>query len=271
MVRLFRPLPWLVGLVAVFGITVWLTLGMHRGLLLSGAIRTKVWPWAPFHPPVPLTAQVLSDPLWMFVPWMDFTARELRAGRIPLWNPHQEAGVPLLANAQSAVGSPLLWPGFLLGVERGWNPTLIAKVLIAFLGTYLWLRDRRRSPPAALLGALAVAISGSFIAWLAHPLTLTAAAVPFLLLFGGRFAERATRRDAAGLFVSTYVVLSGGHPESAPIVALLAAAAVAVRSPSFAGFVRTGAVAFLGALLAAPLLLPFVEYLLASEAISGLS
>ena len=86
-------------------------LQMHRDLLLSDGIRAFFWPWAPFsdRPSLPPPAAALSDPVWQFVPWLELARAELRAGRLPLWNPHQEAGQPLLGNAQSALGSPLLW------------------------------------------------------------------------------------------------------------------------------------------------------------------
>ncbi len=123
--------------------------------------------------------------------------------------------------------------------------------------------------PAAALGALAFAISSPFIAWLEHPQTLSAAAVPFLLLFGGRLAERPTRRDFAGLVVATFVVLSGGHPETALMAALLAAAYAAFRGGTLAALRWPAAGGLLGGALAAPLLLPFFEYYAHSAARLG--
>ncbi len=256
----------LVGVAAL----VWFGLGMNRGVLLSEGIRGKVWPWAPFHPPRPVAAQGLSDPVWQFVPWIDFARAELLSGRLPLWNPHQDGGVPLLGNSQSALGSPLLWPALTLGVARGWNVSLLLRILVALAGAWLFLRDRGRSPESAALGALAFGLSGAFVAWLAHPQTLTAAPVPLLLLFAGRLAERASGRNALLLALSTYLVLAGGHPETALLSALLVGAYTAFRATSLRRWGATAGTALLGAGLAAPLWMPFAEYLSLSEAMASL-
>jgi len=250
----------------VLGVALGYRLRMHEGLVLSNDVKSRLWPWAPALEARPLEAPALSDPVWQFVPWLQLARREMAAGRLPLWNPYQDGGVPLLGNSISALGSPLLWPALAFGVRPGWNVSLLLRALLAAAAAFLWLRDRGRSSPAAGLGAIAFALSGPFIAWLEHPQTLAASAVPFLLLFGGRLAERPTRGDFAGLVVATYVVLSGGHPETALMAALLAAAYAAFRGGTLAAIRWPAAAALLGSALAAPLLLPFLEYYVRSAA-----
>jgi len=247
----------------------WFALGMSGGVLLSDAVRGRVWPWAPDYPARSLGAPGLSDPVWQFAPWAEFAGSELRAGRLPLWNPHQDGGVPLLGNAQSALGSPLLAPVLAFGVARGWNLSLLLRLLVALAGAWMFVRDRGRSPEAAVLGAIAYALSGAFVAWLGHPQTLAAAPVPFVLLFAGRLARRASRRDALLLALSTAVVLAGGHPETVAMAALLAAAWTLFLAASARRAAATVGAALAGAALAAPLWLPFAEYFLLSEARAG--
>ncbi len=254
---------------AAAGLILFFALGMHRGVLLSNDIKSKVWPWAPSYPQRPIVAPALSDPVWQFVPWIEFARKELLAARLPLWNPHQDGGVPLLGNGQSALGSPLLLPALLLGAAHGWNLSLLARILVALAGAYLWLRDRGRSSLAASLGALAFAMSGAFVAWLEHPHTLAAAPVPFLLLFAGRTAERPAAGSIAGLVIATAVVLLGGHPETALLATFLALGVVLVRARSLTGIASSCGAAVLGALLAAPFLFPFVEYYAISSARLG--
>src|SRR5258706_4890982 len=144
---------------------------MHRGLLLSSDVKSKIWPWAPLVAPqvAEIQSPALSDPVWQFVPWIELARHELRAGRLPLWNPHQDGGVPLLGNAQSALGSPLLWPALVLGVAKGWNLSLLVRILVALAGAHAWLPHPGRSAPAAPLGAIPLAPPGPFGAWLDHP------------------------------------------------------------------------------------------------------
>ncbi len=254
---------------AAAGTFLWFALGMHRGLLLSEDIKSRFWPWAPFSPARAIEAPALSDPVWQFVPWLALARRELAAATLPLWNPHQDGGVPLLGNSISALGSPLVWPALLLGVARGWNVSLLLRLLAALCGTYLWLRNFSRSRAAAALGACAFALSGPFIAWLEHPQTLVAAAVPFLFLFTRRLARGGARRDFAGLAISTWFVLSGGHPEIQLMAALLAGGLLLALVLRGGGAARPVFAGLLGAGLAAPLLATFLEYFRVSDARSG--
>ncbi len=93
--ELRRRLAFLAALLALAA-TLWLALGMDRGVLLATGVRSRAWPWAPLMAGRGPEGQVLSDPVWQFVPWLHLGREELRAGRLPLWNPHQNGGQPLL-------------------------------------------------------------------------------------------------------------------------------------------------------------------------------
>lgn len=247
----------------------WIGLGMAEGPLRSDNVRGAVWPWAPAIPPSPLRAQALTDPVWQFAPWFEFARRELAAGRVPLWNPHQDGGVPFLANPMTSLASPLVWPILLLGVDDGWNPSLLARLLLGLLGTWWWLRESGRSRPAAAVGAAIFALSGPFVVWLANPNVLAVAPAPLLLLFVQRFAATGRRSDAAGIAVATFLIVAGGHPESVAAVAVLAGAWLLASSGSWRRRVTAAGAALLGFALAAPLWAPFLEYYALSEARAG--
>jgi len=215
------------------------------------------------------SASALSDPVWQFVPWVELARSELRSGRLPLWNPHQEAGQPLLGNGVSALGSPLLWPALALPLFPGWNLSLLLRILVSGAGGWALARDLGRTRAASLLAAVVCALSGPFVAWLEHPQTLTAAAVPWLLLAVRRnlYAEGAGR--VAAVAWATALVLAGGHHETALMAAVLALAFLAAERADRRGVGRSVGGALLGAGLAAPLLLPFLEYLFRSAAWEG--
>jgi len=257
------------GLLAAAAAVFWFGLGMHRGVLLSEDIKSRVWPWAPTFPAKEIVAPALSDPVWQFVPWIDIARREIGSGRLPLWNPYQNGGAPLVGNSQSALGSPLLWPALLLGVADGWNLSLLLRLLVAVVGAFLWLRDLGRSKSGALLGATAFALSAPFVAWLEHPETLTLAPLPWLLLFTRRLLRNPSPGAFLAVAVTTFAVIAGGQPESALLAALLAAAVMLRESRGVRAAGPAFAAALLGAGLAAPLLFPFIEYLRLSAAWSG--
>lgn len=257
------------GLLAAAAAVFWFGLGMQRGVLLSEDIKSRVWPWAPTFPAKEIAAPALSDPIWQFVPWIELARRELGSGRLPLWNPYQNGGAPLVGNSQSALGSPLLWPALLLGVADGWNLSLLLRLLVAFLGAFLWLRDLGRSRSGALLGATAFALSAPFVAWLEHPETLVLAPLPWLLLFTQRLVRSSSRGAFLAVALTTYAVIAGGQPESALLAALLAAAVMLRESRGIRGALPALAAALLGVGLAAPFLFPFIEYLSLSAARFG--
>lgn len=260
----------LTGLLAVTACLLWFGLGMNRGVLLSNDVKAVMTPWAPFYPEKSLSGAVVTDPVFQFVPWLELARREIAAGRLPLWNPHQDGGVPLLGNCISALGSPLVWPVLALGVAPGWNLSLLLRLLVALATAYAWLREEGRSGWAAAIGACGFALSGPFVAWLEHPQTAAVAGVPLLFLLSRRAAREGGGRAVAGLALATCFVLAGGHPETQLLAALLVAAMLIVDRPRPAGFARCAGGALLGAGLAAPLLFPFLEYFRLSAARSGI-
>jgi hypothetical protein len=254
----------------VFAAVVWFALGMHRGLLLSSDILTVRYPWAALFADHRVQTPVLADPVHQFVPWLQFSRRELLAGRLPLWNPHQDGGVPLLGNGQSALLSPLVWPVLAFGIAEGWNLSLLARVLLAALATYLWLRAAARSRIAAGFGALVFSLSGPFIAWLEHPPTMVAAAFPLLLWSIERHARNASPRSVVVIALSSALVLVNGHPPTALMVGILAAARLVFVTRGWRPVVSAAIGGLAGFGLAAPALLPFGEYMLESQALRGI-
>src|SRR5262245_12885437 len=53
---------------------------------------------------------LLLDPIEVIYPGMTFAAGEVRAGRLPLWNPYTYCGSPFLASHPSAVFQPFALP-----------------------------------------------------------------------------------------------------------------------------------------------------------------
>ena len=64
--------------------------------------------------PALVTGKVLfwGTPVMQFIPWKYLAFESLRAGYLPLWNPFNGMGAPLLANYQLAFFYPPSWIGF---------------------------------------------------------------------------------------------------------------------------------------------------------------
>ncbi len=194
-------------------------------------------------------------------------ATDLLHGRLPWWDPYEGAGAPLLAEGQAAALFP---PTLLLALPNGQFYEQLLLELVAGLSTFLLLRRLGLRRAAAVAGAAAFALNGTFT-WLANAPFNPVAFLPLLLL-GLELA-----RDAAGAgrrggwwLVSIAVALSlyAGFPETAYIDGLFALAWLVWRCFDLNCWHRArrmlikaifGVIG--GVLIAAPMLIPFLTAL----------
>jgi hypothetical protein len=240
----------------------------------------------PEHPP---SNRLLGDPALQMQPWSMFNRDEVRAGRIPLWNPYNGAGSPHLANYQSAVFSPFNVPFYLIGVRAALIATAFLKLFGLGLFTFLFLRALRLAWWPAIVGATAYMLCAQNIILLAYPHTGAMCALPAGLYCAesacatlsnarGEPAERrrARRWALAGVTLSLAAGLLAGAPETFYYSVLLVGAYVGARLSRWSidqrgdrvarwraarlafGFVVAGALAVC---IAAAQVVPFFEYL----------
>lgn len=202
---------------------------------------------------------VVRDHLDYFQPLRWFTAGELKAGRLPLWNPYSASGEPWLANPQSGVFYPPCWIFLALPFPAAYMSFLLLHLLILGWGSYL-LFSRTASPGAAMVGAVAVMFAGPTLSLLDVNNNLaTLAWLPVVLWCA---AQRAWRRGALALTLA----FLGGEPFFAAMSALMFAM-VAVAG----GSARVVALSGMGAFgLSAVQLFPFLEAIRSSDRASGL-
>ncbi|HEX3581290.1 MAG TPA: hypothetical protein VH087_05985 [Thermoanaerobaculia bacterium] len=195
------------------------------------------------------------DHLDYFQPLRWFTAEQLRAGSLPLWNPYNASGEAWLANPQTAVFYPPAWLFLILPFPTAYVSFLLFHSLLLGAGTYLWF-VRRASVAASLLGAVALMLSGPVLSLLdVQNNFATFAWFPWVLLVAG-----------CQLPVAGAVVLAMSFLAGEPFLAAIAAVCyVAVNRNA-----RTTALAALGALgLTAVQLFPFLEMLGGSNRVAG--
>lgn len=235
-----------------------------EGLLPTAALW-RVPPWNAALAARP-GAGLLADQLLYLAPWREFMRQEFLQGRFALWNPFILGGAPFAGCLQAAPFHPL--NALLL-----WLPAAPFSVAAAFLKLFaagflasLHLARLGASRRGAILAGVAFSLGGFMTAWLGHPQATTACLLPGLFWALGRLWERASLRNAALLAAFVAGVLLGGHPPT--MLHVLGAAGayacfLAARAPRadrarFAGL--AAAAALLGACLAAPALLPYLEY-----------
>ena len=165
-----------------------------------------------------------NDERWdlptQYIPWTKAVSDAYRGGRLPLRFAANGCGNPLWANPQAQVLTPTTWITWPLPETWALAVAAALRLWLAAAGTFLWLRRRRLSEPAAALGGLAYGFSLAFTTWLHYPLTYPQALLPWLLLALERLAEG----ERGGFVAATSALaalLLGGYPEGE----LLAAAA----------------------------------------------
>ncbi|HEX6099642.1 MAG TPA: YfhO family protein [Thermoanaerobaculia bacterium] len=135
---------------------------VHRSAFVVVAILAII----PFLAPL-LLGEVFSlrDHFDYFQPLRWYTAAELQAGRLPLWNPYNASGEPWLANPQTGVFYPPAWLHVVLPFAAAYMLYLLFHVLLLGWGAYLFFA-RGASPGAALVGAVALMFSGPVLSLL---------------------------------------------------------------------------------------------------------
>ncbi|MBI1851357.1 MAG: hypothetical protein HYR85_13540 [Planctomycetes bacterium] len=251
-----------------------------RGRILSGAALVRTH--APFEGSAALATAgtpnpMFGDAVFQNEPWSDEVAHRVVGGELPLWNPYQFAGVPLLGDSQSAT----FYPPQLLHVvfPRGRANLPIAILKLVAAGWFTALLARRLGlgfAPSALAG-----VAFSLFPWLHLWLPCTPSNVGVLLpaavLAADVLAAEASLAAAAALALVFGLQHFGGHPETVVHSTVFTTVWFAFRAltlPRDGG--RTRAIArastlfvaagVAGVLLAAVQVLPFLDYLRESAA-----
>lgn len=112
--------------------------------------------------------------------------------QIPLWSNLIQSGYPFAANPLSGIWYLFGWVAVIFPLPMGININLIFHILFTFIGLFLFLREEKRSYPAAIFGALIFSISTKMFSHLgAGHLTMIYAVswTPWLLLVTKRYSS----------------------------------------------------------------------------------
>jgi len=152
-----------------------------------------------------------------YYPLFQWCCREWGAGRIPLWNPYENCGMPVLADVTSSV----FYPGkllFLLPLEFAFRFKLyiIAHVVLAALGSYWLARTWKAGQPAAAMAAIAYSCGGNVVFQYSNVVFLVGAAwLPFTVLAGDRMLRDRSWIAAIILGLVLALMILGGDPQAA--------------------------------------------------------
>lgn len=201
-------------------------------------------------------------------------AHSILSGHLPLWNPYEGFGSPLLGEMQSAAMFPLT---LLLAIPHGQAIEWALLQFVAGVGAFLFFKRFGLGTTAALGGSLVFELNGVF-AWLkdspCHPvaflpwLFFTVESLRVAALEKLTWLERAPAICLGAVMAS--LALYAGFPEVFYLYSLLLLAWVGFRMVGLSGRQNVTFVSdllltsFIALLFSAPLLVSFVDFLSAA-------
>lgn len=141
------------------------------------------------------------DAAHFYYPLFHWTTEQWKAGEIPLWNPLEDLGAPVVADATSSVFYPVkaifLIPNT-FGTEYGtwYKAYIILHVWLCGITSYILGRHWRRSASSATLAGISYALGGNVFFQYCNVVYLVGAAwLPLAIRSGDKLLNSPTLRD----------------------------------------------------------------------------
>ncbi len=162
---------------------------------------------------IPNKAQY-PDTIRQLYPWKTEVIREIKLGKLPLWNPYNFSGTPLLANFQSAPFYPLSIFYLFLPQTLAWTILVILQPLLAFVFMYFYGREISLSRFGALFAGLIWAFSSFMTVWLQYNTIVHVALwLPLILLSIEQLRKKIRPAWLLLFIVANVSSLLAGHPQ----------------------------------------------------------
>ena len=244
-------------------------------LALPGGWLTTVKPWSEHMPPeAEAPKNWLPSEVFVFFTKTYMIAQEaLENGEWPLWNKYEMMGLPQLANYQSTPFYPPRLLHTFLDVYVATSLLILLKLWLCGMNAYICGRGIGLGRGASRFFSFAWMLSGFNLMWTYWPEPDIAAWTPLLLLGAEWLVQERWRRGFFLLTLAATILMFAGHPENALSVSMGVGAyfflrLLWVRKRARALWKTLGLAAgawAIALLVTAPLVLPFLEYLVNSH------
>jgi len=149
---------------------------------------------------------VLEEPVYQFIKtW-------IKQGVVPLWNPHQAAGYPLIGMIQVGMFSPVNMVMYLFPETIAWDILILLRFLLAGLFTFWLMRSLGFKPIPSLGAGICFMLSGPMVLMQYWTVNVDIFA-PVLLIAIDRLIRQANRKRMGFLAIIVFLTVLGGHPE----------------------------------------------------------
>ncbi len=197
------------------------------GELLPLAVVFCVWLTFFFRMILGETVCGFRDSAYLYYPLFQWIDSVWASGQVPLWNPYDGFGTPLLADGSSSVFYPgkIVFLARFLTFESRYGLYLSVHVLWAAVGCYWLSRALRLGPVAAGIAALAYAFGGPVVVQVSNVVYLVGAAwLPFALASGIAMVRKSSFRWAIICGGCCAMMILGGDPQMVYHIGLILAA-----------------------------------------------
>lgn len=223
----------------------------------------------------------LSDYSLVTTPYLSYLSESLKGGRIPLWNPEIQAGIPFVGNGESGLLYPLnIILSVLFPLATAANLYVVFTFLIMGFSMLYFLRNLNIPKSSALVGTLSFIFAAGLVSRMVHMQILgTIAFLPLSFLLVRKYFDKGSGILLAFLSIVLSLQILNYHPQ-ATLICFMAVSLYFLysvfTSSSFSGkkatlrifqFIIVVLVSFS---LSAIQLIPSFEYLSYSERKAGL-
>jgi hypothetical protein len=187
---------------------------------------------------------------WIGIHWWN-------GGSVPLWNPHENGGLPLVSDPTAALWYPGKWIfAAPLSYPVCFQIFLVSHVVLAWWGLYFNCRLWNRSQIASSLAAGSYAFGGYVLFQVSNPPYLIGAAwLPWAIAWGESTLRRGDRRALLASSCCLSLMMLGGDPQTA-IHTVIALALYLVWHASWVAWMRLSTLVLTTCVLSSVVILP---------------
>jgi len=183
---------------------------------LPGMLVTQFPAWREFQPGQPRTPVAdIGDLIDYFYPVNAFSARQIRSGTFPLWNPYIMSGNPFQAEPQSALFYPFHALYYVFSTPTAWSISLIIRMWLAAMFMTLLVRTLGASKLGSIIAGLAFAFGGFQVAWQGAVMGDAVIWLPLICYSVIRLHRDKSPLSLALAAVAFAMSVLAGHPETA--------------------------------------------------------
>ncbi len=208
---------------------------------------------------IPHKAQY-PDTVRQIYPWKTAALDMLKQKKLPLWNPYNFSGSPLLANFQSATLYPLnIFFAFTSQIQ-GWSILVAFQPLLAAIATYFFARSVGVGILGSILSGISFGFSGFMAVWLEYnTVGQVIAWLPLILLSIEALKKKLQTRWVMVFCLSITSALLAGHPQVFGYMYLFSLLYLVSRVQDSKKKIFLGIVSVIGIGIAGIQLLPGIE------------